>query len=259
MTARLAMTTVAIMMTVPGCSVTGTREQPRPSTTELSGSLSVYAAASLAPVFDDILRQFAAEHVQLDVRPLVAAGSSTLLAQLTDGAPADVIAVADERTMLAALDLGVVDNDAVVVATNTLTMIVPSDNPGNVVELADLASTRLRVVLCAVEVPCGAATQQLLRNNDVDVSAASREQSVSAVLTKVAAGEADAGLVYRTDATRSTDVRAVTTAGADAVVNEYSMATVATSMNPAAARAFIDFVASERGRSILIEHGFGLP
>src|SRR5690606_26997339 len=113
-------------------------------------------------------------------------GSSTLVAQLAEGATADVFASADESTMAKGVDEGLVA-DAQVFATNTLVVAVPAGNPGDVEELADLADEHVTVVLCAVEAPCGAASQRLLDTAGVSVRPASFEQNVTAVLTKVAA------------------------------------------------------------------------
>lgn len=254
--------TAALAVTVAsGCAPTTESVSPTSSGSagDLSGTLTVYAAASLAASFEVIVQEFAELHDQLSVRPLVVSGSTTLTAQLGEGAFADVLAVADESTMAAAVAAGTVDGDAVIVATNTLTIIVPLDNPGDITELDDLADARLRVVLCAVEVPCGAASRRLLYGAGLEVSAASYEQSVSAVLTKVAMGEADAGIVYRTDAMRSTEVREIFAAEAEEVVNRYPIAAVSGTSNPEAARAFIAFVAAARGQSILTDFGFGAP
>ncbi len=114
-------------------------------------------------------------------------------------------------------------------------------------------------MLCAPEVPCGAASQTLLSNAGVAVTPASSEQNVTAVLTKVAAGEADAGLVYATDVVGRDDVEAIVPAGADAVVNRYPIATLTDAPNPAAADAFVAFVLSDEGRAILADAGFRAP
>ena len=142
-------------------------------------------------------------------------------------------------------------------ATNVLTLVVPSGNPGGVTGLADLANPDLDVVLCAAEVPCGAASATLLSNAGVQASVDSYEQSVTAVLTKVAGGEADAGLVYVTDAKSSTDVETVATEGADAVVNTYPIVALTGSKNPDAAAAFVAYVLSDDGQSVLRALGFG--
>lgn len=224
----------------------------------LAGELTVFAAASLQGAFDELAAAFEDAHPDLDVRPIVYDGSSTLVAQLVEGATADVFAAADESTMRKAADEGLVA-DPEVFATNTLVVAVPAGNPGGVEELADLAADGVTVVLCAVEVPCGAASQRLLGNAGVSVAPASFEQNVTAVLTKVAAGEADAGLVYATDVEGEPDVESFVPEGAADVVNRYPIAALERATVPAAAAAFVAFVCGPDGQAVLAEHGFGAP
>jgi len=225
---------------------------------EVRGDLTIFAAASLKSAFDDMVAGFQRAHPDVDVQPLVFDGSSTLVTQLREGAVADVFASADENTMTSASDAGLV-GPATLFASNTLVLVVPRDNPGRVRSLEDLERRGLSVVLCAQEVPCGAASATLLKNADVVVRAASYEQNVTAVLTKVAAGEADAGLVYATDVLGLETVRSIVPAGAAEVVNRYPIATLKKTANPVAADAFVDFVLSDPGQRILADHGFGAP
>ena len=182
-----------------GCATTPGAEPSTSADTELSGSVSVYAAASLRTAFDRIAEEFEAENPGVDILPLVYDGSSTLARQIVEGAPADVFASADEKNMATVADAGLVAGDAELFASNTLVIAVPAGNPGGVTSLEDLADPALSVVLCAPEVPCGAASATLLSNAGVTVRAVSAEQNVSAVLTKVAAGEADAGAGFKKD------------------------------------------------------------
>lgn len=230
--------------TAPGGSSTGS---------ELSGELAVYAAASLSGAFDEIGDAFTAENpgVQLSA---IYDGSSTLVTQILEGAPADVFASADEANMDKAADAMI---DPALFASNTLVIAVPAGNPGGVESLSDLAD--VITVLCAPEVPCGAASAMLLAAADVTVEAASLDQNVTAVLTKVAASEADAGLVYATDVIGRDDVEVIVPDGADAVVNHYPIAALTDARNPDAAQAFVAFVLSDAGRKILADFGFGAP
>ena len=132
-------------------------------------------------------------------------------------------------------------------------------NPGEVEDLSDLGDDSVTVVLCAPEVPCGAASQTLLANAGVTVAPASLEQNVTAVLTKVAAGEADAGLVYATDVRGRDDVDSVVPEGAADVVNQYPIVALAGAPHPEAAVAFAEFVLSPAGQQVLAELGFGSP
>ncbi|MBF4563033.1 molybdate ABC transporter substrate-binding protein [Microbacterium sp. VKM Ac-2870] len=228
------------------------------ATPVLSGELTIYAAASLKAAFTELAADFEAQNPAVTIRPITYDGSSTLATQIIEGASADVFASADQKNMTKVLDAGVA-RAAQPFATNVLTLVVPKGNPGGVTGLADLATPGLSVVLCAAEVPCGSASATLLQNAGVTPSVDSYEQNVTAVLTKVASGEADAGLVYVTDAKTTTDVETVTTAGADAVVNTYPIAALTGAKNPAAATAFVDFVRSDAGRAVLSGWGFGSP
>ncbi|MCV7193483.1 molybdate ABC transporter substrate-binding protein [Mycolicibacterium brumae] len=241
--------TAAAALTLSGCS---SSEEPA-AADPLSGELTVFAAASLQDAFDDIGEAFTKAHPNLRVSARYD-GSPTLVTQLQEGADADVLATADERTMATAVEAGVVQ-DPKLFASNTLVVAVPAGNPGNVDSLDDLA--HVTTVVCAPEVPCGAAARQLLSDAGVQVTPASQEQNVSAVLTKVAAGEADAGLVYATDVAGDSKVESFVPDGAADVVNHYPIA-LADPLSEAAS-AFMGFVLGDDGQKILAEHGFGAP
>lgn len=247
----------AAALTLTGCAAGA--ESPTPTATAdasgstVSGKLTVYAAASLSGAFDEIGAAFTEANPGVDVSG-VYDGSSTLVTQLREGAPADVFASADEANMQKLEDAAV---DPTLFASNTLVIAVPTGNPGGVETLADLAD--VTTVLCAPEVPCGAASATLLSNAGVAVDAASLEQNVTAVLTKVAAGEADAGLVYATDVIDRDDVEVIVPDGAGEVVNHYPIAALSEAQNPAAAEAFVAFVLSDEGQRILADFGFGAP
>ncbi|MDT3346060.1 molybdate ABC transporter substrate-binding protein [Microbacterium aquilitoris] len=245
----LALGALALLLT--GCAAPA--PSPSSSSGAVTGSLTIYAAASLKGSFDEIDEAFTAQHPGVAISP-VYDGSSTLATQIAEGAPADVFASADESTMAKVSKFAL---DPAVFASNTLVIAVPAGNPKKVSTLADLAD--VVTVLCAPEVPCGAASAKLLTAADVTVDAASLEQNVTAVLTKVAAGEADAGLVYATDVVGRSDVASVVPEGADEVVNRYPIAALKDAANPDAAAAFVAFVRSEAGRKILAAHGFGAP
>lgn len=255
--AAAASLVLALVGCAPGQSsaATGTGA---PAGAGLSGELRVFAAASLKASFDELAEAFRAAHPAVALAPVVYDGSSALATQIIEGAPADVFAAANEETMAKVIDAG---GAAVprLFAANTLVVVVPAGNPAGVAALADLAEPGVTVVLCAAEVPCGDASQTLLANQGVVVTAASYEQNVTAVLTKVAAGEADAGLVYVTDALRAPQVDAVEAAGSADIVNRYPIAALSEAGNPAAAAAFVDYVLSAEGRAVLEGLGFGAP
>jgi len=222
-------------------------------------TLTVFAAASLTAAFTELGDAFTAENPDAEIT-FNFAGSSDLVAQITEGAPVDVFASADLANMAELIDAGLAADDPAVFATNLAEIIVETGNPTGITVVADLADGDLVVVQCAPEVPCGSYAEQIFANAGVEVTPASFEENVKAVVTKVVLGEADAGIVYRTD---------VIAAGADAdgvtigddlnVVAEYPIVSIADGSNPAGARAFIEFVLSPAGREILAAFGFGSP
>jgi molybdate transport system substrate-binding protein len=177
------------------------------------------------------------------------AGSSSLRAQILDGAPADVFASASST------DMDAVTDRSEVFATNTLQVVVPADNPGDVAGLADLADPGLLVGLCAPQVPCGRLSRAALAAAGVEVAPDTEEPDVRSLLTKVAAGELDAGVVYRTDVLAAGEaVRGIDLPiGIDATA-EYPIA----ALDPRG-DAFVAFVLGDEGRAILAAHGFGPP
>ena len=219
--------------------------------------LIVYAAASLNPTFDELATLLEQQNRGLDVQ-VTYDGSSTLATQIAAGAPADVFASADQNTMQPLRADGLT-GPATLFAGNTLRIAVAPGNPLRIENLADLARPDVITVLCAAQVPCGAASATLLANAGVALTPASEEQNVSAVVTKIAGGEADAGLVYATDVTANPGrVEGVTTAGARAVVGHYAIAVV-DGARAEAAQAFVELVLSPAGQSLLAAHGFLAP
>ena len=221
---------------------------------QLSGTLTVYAAASLKKVFDQLATDLGKEHPGLTVNPITYDGSSTLATQLIGGADADVFASADNKNMAKVTDAKLAA-DPVEFATNTLEIAVAPGNPKKVTGLKDLTS--LTVVLCAPEVPCGSAAQTVLKAAKVDLKPASEEQNVTAVLTKVEAGEADAGLVYKTDVQGAGGkVDGVEFPESSGAVNHYPIVALTGSKNPTAAKAFIEYVTGPVGQKALADAGF---
>lgn len=216
--------------------------------------LTVFAAASLTEPFTQIARSFEDSRPGVEVT-IVHGGSSSLAAQIVEGAPADVFASADEAQMSVASPE--VAGDPVLFATNTLTIAVPRGNPAGVTGLRDLADAGVVSVICAPQVPCGAATLTLTEAAGLTLSPASQEGSVTDVLGKVATGQADAGVVYVTDITREPAVAEVEIEGAGAVVSRYPIATLARADDPELAEAFVDYVTGPHGQAVLSAAGFG--
>ncbi len=228
---------------------------PAPSTTGTQATLTVFAASSLTASFTALGDAFEAENPDVTVI-FSFAGSSDLVTQIANGAPADVFAAADTANMdkLAADDLV---GDPVDFARNTLVIVTPPDNPAGVASFADLARTGLSVVICADGVPCGTATAKIQAATGIALSPVSEEQSVTDVLNKVRTGEADAGLVYLTDARSAGDkVDTVSFPEAADAVNTYPVAVLNDAENPAAATAFVQFVAGPTGQAVLADAGF---
>ncbi|BBY82064.1 molybdate-binding protein [Mycolicibacterium pulveris] len=229
------------------------------SGTSASQTIVVYAAASLRGPFTDIGEQFEDANPGASVE-FSFAGSSDLVTQLTQGARADVFASADVTNMDKAADAGLLQGPPVNFASNTLTIAVAPGNPKGVTALRDLTRPDIAVVVCAPQVPCGAATRRVERAAAVDLSPASEESSVTDVLNKVTSGQADAGLVYITDAIDAGDkVTAVPFPEAEGLVNTYPIAVLEQSQNPDLATKFVAAVTGEPGQRVLAAAGFTTP
>ncbi len=254
------MRSLALLATVTGvalfagCTAPDRAEDADP----LSGTVTILAAASLADVFDDLAARFEADHPDVDV-VVSSGGSSALAEQIISGSPADVFASANEATMRTVTDAGRAV-DPVIFTTNTLELAVPTGNPGQVSGLADLADPALTVALCDPAVPCGSAAVDLLAAARVTASVDTLEEDVTAVITKVALGEVDAALVYRTDVIAAgDDVEGIEVPEAAEVVNAYPISLLVDAPNPVAAQAFVDLVLSEVGMRVVRDAGFVAP
>lgn len=220
-------------------------------------ALTVFAAASLTDVFQELERRFEQANPGTDVT-LNFAGSSTLAQQIDQGAPADVFASADRNNMRKVAEPGLTRGEPVVFATNTLQIATAPQNPQRIGSLRDLTRPGLRTVVCAPQVPCGSATETVERAAGVDIRPVSEEQDVKAVLQKVTTGNADAGLVYRTDVTASDgQAQGVDFPQAAQVVNDYPIAPLSSARNPELAQRWVAFVTGEQGRQVLTAAGFG--
>ncbi|MGB3444158.1 MAG: molybdate ABC transporter substrate-binding protein [Actinophytocola sp.] len=226
---------------------------------EITGDVTVFAAASLTESFTKLGEDFEAANPGVSVT-FNFAGSSALAQQLNDGAPADVFASAAPKNMTQVTDTGSVTASPVTFVTNTLEIAVPAGNPAGITGLADFAKAELKIALCAEQVPCGAASVKVFDAAGITAAPDTLEQDVKAVLSKVSLGEVDAALVYRTDVEAAGDrVDGIEFPEADKAVNEYPIAVCAAAPNPDGARAFVDYVLSDDGRAVLTEAGFGPP
>lgn len=224
-----------------------------------TGDLTVFAAASLTAAFTEIGDAFMVEHPDSAVT-FNFAGSSDLVAQINEGAPADVFASADLSNMNKLTDTGGNATEPVVFATNRAAIIVGAGNPKAIAGVTDLANEDLIVVQCAPEVPCGKYATQIFDNAGVTVTPKSLEENVKAVVTKVTLGEADAGIVYVTDIVAAgTGAEGVDIPADVNVVAEYAIAVTNEGPGPGAAQTFVDFVLDEQGQTILASYGFVEP
>ncbi|MGR4010694.1 molybdate ABC transporter substrate-binding protein [Leucobacter sp. 1207-22] len=261
--------TIAAALTITVGSLTAcanndqATDKPAPEASEtLSGELNVAAAASLQPAFEELSDRFTTEHPDVKIT-LSFDGSSVLATQILEGAPIDVFASADEANMLKVTDKKLTATDPITFATSSLEIAVAPGNPLGITDLASLAQPTASgetpvVVLCAAEVPCGAASHKLLDRDGVAITPASEEQSVTAVLTKVAAGEADAGLIYRSDVLRSEGgVDGIEIAGSNEAAGSYLIAPLSGSASPEAALAFAELMNSTEAQQLFEKLGFG--
>ncbi len=234
-------------LTLAGCSEDATKEEPQ--------TLTVLGAASLTDVFEELATTFEEEN---DVDVVFSFGSSTDLAeQAVDGAPGDVLATADETSMTLAEDADVT-GDVSEFASNVLVIVTKPGNPEGITSLADLA--KVDWVRCADEVPCGRVALSVLAEDPVKNEPVSLEEDVRATLDKVVAGEADAGLVYATDAVVAGDtVDTVQIEGSADHATAYFMAALEQSEDSALAEEWIAFVTSAEGMAVLEAAGFGKP
>ena len=240
-------------------SSTSTTAAPAAATASATPvELNVFAAASLNKAFPEI-----ADTVLKESDPNIKVtfnfqGSSTLVDQMKEGAPADVFASADQKNMTKASDAKLVDTPKPF-ASNVLTLIVPKGNPAKITGL-DASVDGKKLVICAQGVPCGNATKQLADKLGVTLTPVSEEQKVTDVRAKVESGEADAGLVYATDAKAAGDkVETIEVARANEVVNSYPIAATVSTKNKEAAQKFIDAVRSDQGQAILKKYGVSGP
>ena len=221
-----------------------------------TGKVTVLAAASLQKAFEEIEKTVEKDNPGLDVT-FDFQGSQDLVSSLAGGNSADVLATANNSTMKTAADQKLVGNQTEF-ATNVLTLIVPKGNPKKITGL-DSSLDGANLVICAPEVPCGEATKKLAEAQGITLNPVSEEQKVTDVRGKVESGEADAGIVYTTDAAAAKDKADKIDIPDGGVVNHYPIAPTAKPENPAGAQVFIDAVTGKTGQEILAKHGFGKP
>ena len=226
--------------------------------TAITGEVTVFAAASLQDAFQELATSFEAAHAGVHIT-FDFQGSQDLVTALDGGSPADVLATANNSTMTDAANKGLV-GEQTEFATNVLTLIVPAGNPAGVTGINDGSLDKADLVICAPEVPCGEATQKLAAELGVTLNPVSEEQKVTDVRGKVESGEAQAGIVYTTDAAKAGDKVEAIALPANSVINHYPIALTKSAANSQAAQAFIDYILSPEGQKVLQDtYGFGAP
>jgi len=234
---------------------------PQPAT----GTLTVFAAASLTEAFSEMATAFEAIHPGVDVA-LNFAGSNTLRAQIEQGAQVDVFASANTKEMDSLVEIGLVNMDKkIVFLTNRSVVITPENNPAGLATLEELARPNLKLVLAAQEVPVGRYARLMLDNFGAGFKAkvlanvVSNETTVKQVVAKIQLGEADAGIVYASDAVAAPKLPVIEIPAEWNVLAEYPIATLKNAHHRELADEFVAFVLSPDGQAILMKWGFSPP
>ncbi len=256
---------VAVLIAACGASSTGAgaaKTTPNSgaaaSTPALSGTVTVFAAASLQGTFTTLAKQFQAAHPGVKMR-LNFGASSALALQIGQGAPADVFAAASEKNMAQVTSAGGASTSATF-AKNSMEIAVPPSNPAHVTALADLAKPGVKVALCQVQVPCGATAEQVFTHAKVAVKPVTREADVKSTLAKVELDEVDAGVVYVTDVKAAgAKVKGIEIPGAVNASTAYPIAALTKAPNRTGAQAFTAYVLSPAGQAVLTAAGFEKP
>jgi molybdate transport system substrate-binding protein len=255
----LAGSVVALALVAAACGDDDASTSTTSASSGVEGEITVFAAASLTDAFTQIAAAFTAANPDATVTFSFDA-SSALVAQINEGAPADVFASADTANMDKLVDAGLTGGEPEIFATNLLGIIVAPDNPLRITGVADLVDADIKTAICAAEVPCGRYAAEIFANAGVTVTPVTLEQNVRGVVTKVTEGAADAGIVYVTDVLAAGDQAELVVIPEDInVLAEYPIAAVSTSANIAVAEAFIEFVLGSPAQDILGELGFEAP
>jgi molybdate transport system substrate-binding protein len=251
---RSLLTVAVLSVTLAGCGSgpAGSGAAPR-------RTLTVLAASSLTETFDRLAKTFEHAHEGVTVK-LVYDSSATLAGMAEQGAPGDVLATADRKTMDDARARGGTASDPQQFATNVVELAVPAANPAGIARFTDLQKSGVKYVVCVTTAPCGAAAAALLTSNGITHKPVSEEVDVKSVLAKVESGDADAGLVYKTDVTAAGDkVRGFEVPGAAGSPNTYWVATTSNATQAGLARDWVTLLTSATGAKVLTDAGFGVP
>jgi molybdate transport system substrate-binding protein len=220
-------------------------------------SITVLAASSLTGAFTELGKRFESENPGVTVK-FAFDSSATLAQQAAGGAPADVLATADQKTMDSAQQVQL--DEPKVFATNVMVLVTPADNPAGITSFSDLNTSSVKYVVCVPTAPCGSVGAALLKQNHITSDPVSTEVDVKSVLAKVTSGDADAGVVYKTDAIAAGDqVRTLPIPGTKTQVTTYPIVTLTQSKNTSLSQEFISLVTGPSGQRVLRQAGFGPP
>lgn len=264
--AAVALATTSALVGTTAAQATGSSSSPA-APLKPTGTITVFAAASLTGVFSGPMKAAFEKRYPGTNVVYVFNGSPTLVTQIKNGAPADVLATADEANMNNAIKNGNitvrtrVPFNPILFARNSMAIAMPASNPANIKTIQDLSRPGVRVGLCQPGVPCGTNAQELLRKNNVSVTPVTFTTSVTALLAQIQSGDLDAGIVFLTDVkSAQPPVASVIIPPANNVFSNYPMATVNNAPNAVGARAFVDYVRyTLSGQGILRAWGFSRP
>ena len=247
------LTTLLVLLPLAACGggsgAGGERNAPN--------SITVLAASSLTGAFTELGKRFESENPGVSVK-FAFDSSATLAQQAVGGAPADVLATADQKTMDSAQQVQL--DEPKVFATNVMVLVTPADNPAGITSFSDLNTSSVKYVVCVPTAPCGSVGAALLKQNHITSDPVSTEVDVKSVLAKVTSGEADAGVVYKTDAIAAGDqVRTFPIPGTKSQVTTYPIVTLTQSKNTSLSQEFINLVTGPSGQQVLRQAGFGPP
>jgi molybdate transport system substrate-binding protein len=224
----------------------------------VSGTITVFAAASLQGAFTTLAKQFEAAHPGTAVKFSFGA-SSSLADEITSGSPADVFASASPKNMDQVVKAGDATNP-VTFAKNVMEVAVPPSNPAHVTSVSSLANSSVKTALCQPQVPCGVTAQKVFSNAKISVKPVTLQPDVKSVLTQVELDNVDAGMVYVTDVKAAgSKVKGIAIPASENASTAYPIATINSSKNKATAQAFAAYVASPAGQQVLAADGFEKP
>jgi molybdate transport system substrate-binding protein len=247
-----------VAVAVAGCSSSSSSSPGASSSSPPTGTITVFAAASLMDTFTQIGKQFEAAH-KGDTVKFSFGPSSGLSTQITSGAPADVFASAAPANMDTVVKAGDASNPQTF-AENTMEVAVPPNNPAKVTSVNDLAKPSVKVAVCAAQVPCGVVAAEVFKNVGITVKPVTEATDVSSVVTEVETGNVDAGMVYVTNVlSEGNKLKGIVIPAADNASTLYPIATITSSKHEAIAKEFVDYVLSPAGQKVLTAAGFQKP